>query len=61
MRVVLTEAKRLDMDFDEAWGLALRTIPRGDVSVPAWRRQFQKDKDHWRACYLGLRVLIFDA
>jgi hypothetical protein len=48
MRVVLSWCRDQDMSFEEAWGTALRSIPRADADVPEWRAAIKATKAVWR-------------
>jgi hypothetical protein len=60
LRLLLLEARREGLDFDEAWKVAMRTVrfPKGGSGAAsdlngraAWRQVLEATKPEWRRAY----------
>ena len=51
--VVLRESRQRGIEFDAAWMLAVRSLPRSQPDILEWRAALAAVKPYWRAAYQG--------
>jgi hypothetical protein len=51
--VVLRESRQRGIEFEAAWMLAVRSLPRSQPDILEWRAALAAVKPYWRAAYQG--------
>ena len=50
---ILRECRRRDFEFEAAWMLAVRSLPRSQPDIMEWRLALAQSKPYWRSAYQG--------
>ena len=50
---ILRECRRRDLEFEPAWMLAVRSLPRSQPDILEWRAALAEVKPYWREAYEG--------